>query len=154
MDNKDKHCVFMVDHHLKFKAKGKDIRATVMGGSSACNRVAKQLHTTVLLLAQQLRPDKRRGNKEESDVMPNKFLIQESSSVEQDSDNIVCLFRPVLHQQLETIPDTHSMLGIIDKRRFGAPHTMEFAVTPKYGLTENLHQVSTDFNPSTEILPF
>ena len=142
-EHPNKHIIFALDHHINFKQQGA-LRETIIHGTQACKDAAKQLNATFILLAQQRRLDElKRGKTDMNATIPSKYFIQESGAVEMESDNIVCLWRPILHQQLETIPDTHSMMGIIDKKRFGALHTMEFSYTPKYGLLENIDN-STD----------
>jgi len=152
LENPGKHCLFALDHHLNSRKRHKDIRSDVKELAETCKSVAKNLQTTFLLLAQQRRFDKLIGPGNIEDSVPTKYRIMESASVEQESDVIAGLWRPIMYQGLEQLPETHEMKVIIDKHRFGQLNTLNFMYTPKYGTLDNLY--SNSLRGNEDPLPF
>ncbi len=131
-DRTDKHCLIALDHHLKWQAVSgsENIRQTIIAGSNVLYMLKKHHQCTVLLLAQQNMavPD---TDKDSNPIRPY-IWIQESASVEQDSDTVAVLWRP--DRDKEELLEEQEMIFCIEKQRRGqAKIDVHVRCVPKYG---------------------
>ncbi len=123
LENKDKHCLLFLDHHLKVKMKSKDIRQHVIDLSLTLANLAKHNNLSVHLLAQ-LRRDLLNEKYAESLHRPSADFIQESGSIFQDAHHVICLWRPDMYKYKGDdpnmkLPDIHDMHFIVEKNKNG-----------------------------------
>jgi len=136
LDNPGKHIIIMADHHLKVSKRTNDMRQHVSDLSAKLQNIAKHDPVSVFLLAQ-LRRDLLNEKNAENNYRPSSEYIQESGSLFQDANHVICLWRPDMYTGIE-LAETHHMHWIIEKNKNGQKDfDIILNCTPKYGQIED-----------------
>lgn len=118
LENKGKHVVMFLDHHLKVEKVIKDTRQHVSDLSTALASLTSNYEITMVLLAQ-LRRELLDKKYAESDHRPSSAFIQESGSLFQDANHVICLWRPEMYRNPVHLPSMHDMHLIVEKNKNG-----------------------------------
>lgn len=149
LENKGKHVVVFLDHHLKVEKVIKDTRQHVSDLSQALASLTTNYEITTILLAQ-LRRELMDKKYDETDHRPNSSFIQESGSLFQDANHVMCLWRPEMYRNPVHLPSMHAMHLIVEKNKNGdKDFDIILDCIPKYAQLFN----PTDENPFSDSKP-